>query len=44
MKIIAFLIAVILVQGVLGANQGSVQDIKLKTIEGKPTTLADYKG
>lgn len=44
MKIIAFLIAVILVQGVLSANHSSVQDIKLNTIEGKPTSLAEYKG
>ena len=44
MKMLALLIAVALVQGVLGAASTSVHDIKLNTIEGKPTTLADYKG
>jgi len=44
MKMLALLIAVVLVQGVLGAASTSVHDIKLNTIEGKPTTLADYKG
>jgi glutathione peroxidase len=44
MKMLALLIAVALVQGVLGAASSSVQDIKLNTIEGKPTTLGDYKG
>jgi len=44
MKMLALLIAVVLVQGVLGASSTSVHDIKLNTIEGKPTTLADYKG
>lgn len=44
MKLIAFLIAVVLAQGVLGAANTSVHDIKLNTIEGKPASLADYKG
>jgi glutathione peroxidase len=47
MKILAFLIAVILMQGVLaapGSVHQSVQDIKLNTIDGKPATLGDYKG
>ena len=44
MKILALLIAALLVQGVLGAANQSVHDIKLNTIEGKPTTLGDYKG
>ena len=44
MKLLAFLIAVVLMQGVLGAASSSVHDIKLKTIDGKPTSLGDYKG
>ena len=44
MKILALLIAVVLVQGVLGAAGTSIQHIKLNTIEGKPATLGDYKG
>jgi glutathione peroxidase len=44
MKILAFLIAVVLVQGVLGAANQSIQEIKLNTIDGKPATLGDYKG
>ena len=44
MQILAFLIAVILVQGVLGAAGQSVHEIKLSTIEGKPASLGDHKG
>lgn len=44
MKILAFLLAIILTQGILGATKPSVHDIKLNTIEGKPTSLAEYKG
>ena len=44
MKILAFLLAVVLVQGVLGASNDSVHDIKLNTIEGKESSLAEYKG
>ena len=44
MKILALLIAGILVQGVLGAANSSVHDIKLNTLDGKPTTLGEYKG
>ena len=44
MKILALLIAVVLVQGVLGAAGTSIQHIKLNTIEGNPATLGDYKG
>jgi glutathione peroxidase len=44
MKTLALLIAVVLVQGVLGAASSSVHEIKLNTIEGKPTSLGDYKG
>ena len=44
MKLLALLIAVVLMQGVLGAAKSSVHDIKLNTIDGKPTSLGDYKG
>lgn len=43
MKILAFLIAIVLVQGVLGAAKTSVHEIKINTIEGKPASLGDYK-
>jgi glutathione peroxidase len=44
MKILAFLIAVVLMQGVLGTDSQTVHDIKLNTIDEKPTSLGDYKG
>lgn len=44
MKIFVFILAAFLVQGVLGAAGSSVHNIKLNTIEGKPTSLGDYKG
>lgn len=44
MRILAFLIAVVLMQGVLGAASASLHEIKLNTIEGKPTSLGAYKG
>ena len=44
MKILAFLIAVILMQGVLGADNQTVHDIRLNTIDEKPTSLGEYKG
>jgi glutathione peroxidase len=44
MKLLAFLIAVILMQGVLGAAGSSVHEIKLNAIDGKPASLGDYKG
>jgi glutathione peroxidase len=44
MKLLAFLIAVVLMQGVLGAANSSVHDIKLNTIDGKAASLGDYKG
>jgi glutathione peroxidase len=44
MKLLAFLVAVVLAQGVLGAANSSVYDIKLNTIEGKQTSLGEYKG
>ncbi len=31
-------------QGVLGASNGSVHEIKLNTLDGKPTSLGEYKG
>jgi glutathione peroxidase len=44
MKILVLILAAFLVQGVLGAADSSVHNIKLNTIEGKPTSLGDYKG
>lgn len=44
MKLLAFLIAIVLMQGVLGAANSSVHHFKLNTIEGKPASLGDYKG
>ena len=44
MKILAFLMGAVLVQGVLGAANSSIYDFKLNTLEGKPASLGDYKG
>jgi glutathione peroxidase len=44
MKTLIFLIAAILMQGVVHAANQSVQEIKLNTIDGKPTSLGEYKG
>ena len=44
MKILALLIAALLVQGVLAASNESLQEIKLNTIDGKPTSLGEFKG
>ena len=44
MKLLAFILTCVFVQGVLGAAAPSVYDYKIKTLEGKPASLADYKG
>ncbi len=43
MKLIAF-VGAILLAGVTGYAAGSVHDIKLNTLEGKPTSLGEYRG
>src|SRR5688572_14287657 len=44
MKFIAILFAILLVAVAAYAAASSVHDIKLNTLEGKPTTLGAYKG
>ena len=44
MKVLAFCISILAVCVVAYAAAASVHDIKLNTLEGKPTSLAAYKG
>lgn len=44
MKLLALFIASMLLSGMTGFAAGSVHDFKLNTLEGKPASLADYKG